>query len=419
MKPISVLFGKTSLITLVVCALFLPLAGTTYADPPHCGSNPEASVFVKNPEKFELTKKGSKYHLTVKLGPGYESVDKLDVWPALDESCTESAGTWECDYRTLTPGFENIIVVDFIKNMPKSYAGICINAWVKGFLLPTGANANRPQSQNFVYTDETPEHVALTGIILNERYYDASDSEVAEVVESASEKLYAKSGVGLQLHKIKRINAEHSSIDLFAEIDAYAADYQDNIPDYVVIFSTDESVRWSNGGWALTSSQNIYCNHFTSVGPFGNDYIYGAVIDFDASYGKCGYDREKYYKTGELEHISNVSLDDGSCKGQAGVPCVYNNNTELYICGSIDFQEPFLKDKKSYVSSIIGHELLHQFGDWGESGEAQHFGSYQCDTHMGGSEYQNPPFAAQEYLTMCPYTFANLANSYNPNPSCD
>ena len=141
-----------STIITMTCFLILISTGTAIADMNRCPGEK-----IENPEIFELIKEGDTYHLTVKVDSSLDYTD-IEVWPALDADCTvDEDDVWECTYSEIVEERKNIVVVDFIDSDQN-----CVVAWAKGFLEE---EPERPQSANFVYTEqdaETPDNTEPT-----------------------------------------------------------------------------------------------------------------------------------------------------------------------------------------------------------------------------------------------------------------
>ncbi|MBT3406143.1 hypothetical protein HN419_03155 [Candidatus Woesearchaeota archaeon] len=241
------------------------------------------------------------------------------------------------------------------------------------------------------------------GIIVDDTDYTITDEEIEDFISLMDKELSKKTNINVKLHGIR-----HTNFGITA--DNYYNENNDNPPDYVIIFRSN-TISLSYGGYAITSSNLIeegYCNNFVSPYQSAN-LIWGAVIDWTHIYSGCGYDLEHYKSTGELNHISNVSLDDGSCKNQAGIACVFNDIVEYYACSNKDPSHPYLQSKMSFLAFVAIHELLHHFGN---THNYDHFGTDTCDDIMGSEDYKQS-WNHLSSFGMCPYTIDNLATSYN------
>lgn len=251
------------------------------------------------------------------------------------------------------------------------------------------------------------------GVVVDTNSYDVTEAEINEMVNWANDMLCEKTGVRVALHGVIWDDSWEGHV---TEIDnyyhAFAGERLD--PHLVVVLHADEGSR-AYGGYASQSSDlsaHGYCNSFVSPLPgYGSNLIYGAVIDWDHRFSACGYDNSLYLEYGVWDWVSDVSLDDGSCRGVPEVPCVFNDTVGYYVCETEESDHPFLSSPKAYAGKVAIHELLHRFG---LNGNDDHFATPTCDDMMGGTDYRLPWDRVRDagWLSMCPAVWDEFADSY-------
>jgi hypothetical protein len=250
-----------------------------------------------------------------------------------------------------------------------------------------------------------------TAVIVDDSSYTVANTEVSTAIELASKWLFTLSGARMELHSIDHVPSITGSKSAF--IDNWYVTHSTDPPHFIVILSHDESSA-SFGGYAITSSVLPgFCNDFNSP-VYGHGRIYGAVIDWTHRFAACGYDLEHYKETGNWVVVGTSSLADGSCRNQAGVPCVSVPTVSYQVCGNFDADLPYLEHERTFVISVFIHEIMHAFGT---NGNYDHFGTAVCDTAMGGDAYKDGGTATfQHFCGMCPIVYQNFSESYAACP---
>lgn len=246
----------------------------------------------------------------------------------------------------------------------------------------------------------------MTDVIVDLDDHDVSDDEINAVIDNASNLMVNKTGVPLELRKIKRVHystmfkkdGNSSHWPILQEI------YQDETPPnyFVLLFKDDISTTY--GGYASNVNIPNSCNEFKSETE-PSTFVFGAVIDWDHMYSRCGYDDSNPPK-----HISDVAIN-GECRNQAGMQCVFSNDFNYYKCKD-EMDSPSLYSSSKYVFNAAGivHELLHNVGS---DGNYDHFGTPKCNEYMGDKQYDDGSLSgAQSYAVICPAVFDVFKKSY-------
>ena len=250
-----------------------------------------------------------------------------------------------------------------------------------------------------------------TAVIVDDSSYTVANTEITVAIELASKWLFTLSGARLELHSINHVPSIPGSKSAF--IDSWYLSHSANPPHFVAILSRDD-LSASHGGYQTSSSVLPgFCNDFAAP-ILGTERIYGAVIAWNHRFAACGYDWEHYKETGEWVVIGTSSLADGSCRNQAGVPCISVPTVSYQVCGNVDADLPYLKDDRAFVISVFIHEIMHSFGT---NGNFDHFGTAVCDTAMGGGAYKDGGLAtSQHFCGMCPSIYQSFSESYSACP---
>ncbi len=179
------------------------------------------------------------------------------------------------------------------------------------------------------------------------------------VITEASSFLRQFSPIPLELTDFVEDGAGGSTADMAGR---YITSHPAALPNGIVIFSHgDNGQAMASGAYGYTAPAPAgFRNPFASPA-FGDSQIYVAVVDFSRKYMACGY--------GASEQFQSPSSLDGECGGQAGTACVQKNGYSM--CASA-VGNLYTSTPTHYVSSMVIHGLLHNFGPGGDSGPLRH-----------------------------------------------
>ena len=172
-------------------------------------------------------------------------------------------------------------------------------------------------------------------------------------------------------------------------------------PNGLVIFSSgDNGQAKATGGYGYSLPMpGGFKNAFVSPSG-GAGQIYVAVVDYGFKYMACGYG-------GSDQVQSSVALA-GECRGATGTACVSQNG---YSMCSNAVGNLYMSTPTHFVSSMIVHGLLHNFGP---EGDKDHYATPECNARMG---YPAAFFDLQEseyYNGLCPFVYEDFTKSYQP-----
>jgi hypothetical protein len=235
-----------------------------------------------------------------------------------------------------------------------------------------------------------------------------SREEAQELVEQASAISMELTGFAYEMVDFIERPSPNLVIDL---ANNYVAEHGDNLPHGIIIFSYgDYDTARTYGGYAdMVQAPAGYRNEFAA--PKGGDNrIYVSVQHWSHRYAACGYGDS----TVETP-VQDTSLN-GECRNQDGVACVENNG---YSMCSTAVDNLYASSRTYFASTVIIHEIMHLFG---ENGNYDHSSTQQCDDMMASGISERPyslegPFdlaEAQYYNGICPYTYDNFVNGYQP-----
>ena len=218
------------------------------------------------------------------------------------------------------------------------------------------------------------------------------------VITEASSFLRQFSPIPLELTDFVEDGAGGSTADMAGR---YITSHPAALPNGIVIFSHgDNGQAMASGAYGYTAPAPAgFRNPFASPA-LGDSQIYVAVVDFSRKYMSCGY--------GASEQFQSPSSLDGECGGQAGTACVQNNGYSM--CASA-VGNLYTSTPTHYVSSMVIHGLLHNFGP---GGDQDHYATPECNARMG---YPAAFFDLQEleyYNGLCPFVYEDFTKSYHP-----
>ncbi len=265
--------------------------------------------------------------------------------------------------------------------------------------------------------DGACEPAMQVGFVINDDDYTISDAEIEEVLGLASDMLEARIGIPMVLNGIEHVFDDSLWFSTSPHIDDYHYLHGNRPPHYVVAFAeTHQSLTYGGMAASSTDLDHLgYCNNFVSPLPdYGTSRIYGGTVAWDHRVGSCGYDMDHYLATGEWLQISATSTEAAHVTecNEAGLTCVYNGGMGYWMCPTADLADPRYSHRRAFVAQAIVHEVLHRFG---LNGNQDHFATLECDAMMGGEDYEDSlgAYTALAYAVMCPYTFDELAASWN------
>jgi hypothetical protein len=190
----------------------------------------------------------------------------------------------------------------------------------------------------------------------------ATDAEISAALQEASEHLYARTCIKLNVLKIWRVqNSSDPAKKDTALAEAYPILKQN--PDLVkkangfVYFTENPTCSDTYGGCAITltpAQEKIgisdYCNTFSNIyGQTG--LLFGSYVDWDHMFGRCGYNDNE-------EKVSDKSFG-GECQNQDGVSCV--KKFDYYMCSNLT-GEYYAQSRRMMAISTVVHEIMHHYG---------------------------------------------------------
>jgi hypothetical protein len=255
-------------------------------------------------------------------------------------------------------------------------------ATVPGPTLPP--TPSTPVFNVVVIVDTTSEHVTR--------------EQAGAVLKEASGYLRAFSPLGLEMIDFAEDSNGGSTADMAGR---YITARSAPLPNGLVIFSFgDNGQAKASGGYGYSLPVlGGFKNAFVSPSG-GASQIYVAVVDYGFKYMACGY--------GESDQIQSSAALAGECRGSTGTACVSQNG---YSMCSNAVGNLYMSTPTHFVSSMIVHGLLHNFGP---EGDKDHYATPECNARMG---YPAAFFDLQEseyYNGLCPFVYEDFTKSYQP-----
>ena len=265
----------------------------------------------------------------------------------------------------------------------------------------------------------------IVGMVVNEAQYDVTWEDAETIVALASDMLEARNGVRMRLQDVEYY---HEECDILGpswcgagtERRTYLENHRTEPPHYIIaLWASYQTV--SRGG---VNQNTLYVDgsrRTDFVSPYHEPFAtYAADLAFAHRFGACGYDLDAYYADGTTwEQISDYPVtwytEEGRLQGQClhsrFQPCVFNEAVGYNVCAHLSPDHPKLQHRFSFLAHGVVHELLHDFGGFGND---DHFGTDTCDGMMLPEEYEDElgEYTSALYATMCPYTFDNLVEGY-------
>lgn len=253
-------------------------------------------------------------------------------------------------------------------------------------------------------------------VLIDDNSYEASNDEIIDYFDFASDLLFERTCTHIDVLNIEHVNILNEE-QINEVINQFLLENEDLVRDAngFVLFSGASESALLHGGhvWnVVPSEQGIteYCNTFANPGS-RIDLLYGSIIDWTHRFGECGYDFDHYIETGEWLHVSDTSLDDGSCHNQAGILCIFNNG--YYMCENL-LDEYYASDPRIMTAGSIIHEIMHSFAGT-VIANVHSVESEECLTAYRGMlddficEYN----LGDCFFNICRYTYENFILSVN------
>jgi hypothetical protein len=181
----------------------------------------------------------------------------------------------------------------------------------------------------------------------------------------------------------------------------YVRLHPSSLPNGIAIYSFgDGGQAKTYGGYSYTIPGPAgYRNTFVSPA-VGGSRIYIAIVHFSHRYAVCGF--------GTAKTVQSSTSIGGECRNQPGTACVMHNG---YSMCSNAIDNLYASTPTYFGATIIIHEFMHPFAP---GGDKDHYGTPQCNEHMG---YPPGSFDLQKseyYNGLCPFVYDNFINSYQP-----
>ncbi len=252
---------------------------------------------------------------------------------------------------------------------------------------PPTASPEAPATSNF-----------RVAVIVDTSSEQVSREQAAAVVNEASGYLKEFSPFGLEMVDFVEDANGGSTSDMAGR---YVSTRSAPLPNGLVIFSSgdgDQAKATGGYGYSLPVLGG-FKNTFVSPAT-GDSQIYVAVVDFGYKYMACGY--------GGSDQVQGTVSLAGECRGAAGTTCVSQNG---YSMCSNAVGNLYMSTPTHFVSSMIVHALLHNFGPGGDKDD---YDTPECKARMG---YPAAYFDLQQseyYNGLCPFVYEEFTNSYQP-----
>lgn len=259
-----------------------------------------------------------------------------------------------------------------------------------------------------------------TLVFMDDNSYIATDAEIQDTFNYASQILYQRTCTKFNVLKIWHVKPQKSD-DVYSILSSTLEANKSilNQAQYYVFFTDQISTAHFNGGvtWPINPSflkiANDYCNTYANPNN-STGILYGAFVDWNHTYGGCGYDDSGSGNN----HISDVSFD-GQCRNQPGTQCVFNDKVKYYVCANTQLDDPNIQDPFYQRASAIEHELMHQFGTNVDGATDHTVESQACVDKFNSMNYkfnfQCPPNTDLTtcFSSICQYAWVNFARSKN------
>jgi hypothetical protein len=175
---------------------------------------------------------------------------------------------------------------------------------------------------------------------------------------------------------------------------AYVHARASNPPEGVLVLAPSRAIPAPEGFFAV-ATRDGFRSEFASP-RVGADQVYVAVVDPDATYGRCGYDAAGL-------HVSDVSMI-GECGTRLGTACVAQG--DQYLCA--DAVSDLYAQPDELAAATIVHNFVHSFGLERDSA-FDHYGSGPCVLRTGMTSAQaTDSMEFQLHAGMCPDVFARF-----------
>lgn len=265
--------------------------------------------------------------------------------------------------------------------------------------------ATKPTKNNSINTTTPNRDNFNLLIFIDENSFDINDKEIEEYFNFTDQLLYERTGIHIKIStdNIWRVKVSND-YDILTTMRDLAFKNKEDFKNAngFVFFSTANEDAKIYGGYALSfypPTEIKFCNTFSAHEK--TDKLYGAVIDWEHKFAKCGYgDSDK--------HTNDYSIG-GECSNQPGTKCILQNN--YYICKNA-LDDYYATNPYLMTASSIIHEIMHHFGD---NGTMDHYGTDTCKKY----DVPKTDFKCSSedisgcYFNICPYAYLNFKNSNN------